>query len=83
MRKIKVEKENQINFGPQPIGEIMQKANLKPHDLVEASAEQITHKMVTRACKGRKLSARVKLKIQNAVNIAADSQYTLKDLFNY
>lgn len=82
-RKIKVAKENQLNFGTQPIAEIMQKASLKPHDLLEASTEQITHKMVTRACKGRKLSPRVKLKIQNAVNNATEKQYKLSDLFNY
>jgi hypothetical protein len=75
--------ENQLNFGSQPIAEIMEKANLKPHDLVEASTEQITHKMVTRACKGRKLSSKVKLKIQNALNNATKKQYKLSELFNY
>ena len=75
--------EEQLNFGPQPIVEIMEKAGLKPHDLVGASTEQITHKMVTRACKGRKLSSRVKLKIQNAINNATEKQYSLSDLFNY
>jgi len=75
--------ENQLNFGSQPIAEIMEKVNLKPHDLVEASTEQITHKMVTRACKGRKLSVKVKLKIQNAINLATEKQYSLSDLFNY
>ena len=75
--------ENQLNLGSQPITEIMEKASLKPHDLVEASTEQITHKMVNRACKGRKLSSKVKLKIQNAINNATEKQYTLKELFNY
>ena len=75
--------ENQLNLGPQPLAEIMEKANLKPHDLVDASTEQITHKMVTRACKGRKLSIRVKLKIQNAINEAIKKEYSLKELFNY
>jgi hypothetical protein len=75
--------ENTLNFGPQPIATILEQAKLKPHDLVEASTEQITHKMVTRACKGRKLSPKIKLKIQNALNLATKKEYTLKDLFNY
>jgi hypothetical protein len=79
----KMTTENKLNLGLQPIAEIMEKANLKPHDLVEASTEQITHKMVTRACKGRKLSSKVKLKIQNAINLATGKEYSLSDLFNY
>ncbi|MBW8014921.1 MAG: hypothetical protein FVQ82_01930 [Planctomycetes bacterium] len=75
--------ENQLNFGSQPIAKILEEKQLKPHDLVEASTEQITHKMVTRACKGRKLSPKVKLKIQNAINNATEKQYKLNDLFNY
>jgi hypothetical protein len=75
--------ENQLNLGPQPIAEILERKGLKPHDLVAASTEQITHKMVTRACKGRKLSSKVKLKIQNALNLTGEEEYTLKEIFNY
>ena len=75
--------ENELNFGAQPIAKIIEEKGFKPHDLVEASTEQITHKMVTRACKGRKLSQKVKVKIQNALNNATEKQYNLKDLFNY
>ncbi len=75
--------ENELNFGAQPIAEIMRSKELKPHDLVEASTDQITHKMVTRACKGRKLSPKVKLKIQNALNNATKGQYKQNELFNY
>lgn len=39
--------------------------------------------MVTRACKGRKLSRRVQLKILRVVNTAAGQDYKLKDLFTY
>ena len=78
-----METENQLNFGPQPIAKIMDDKGLKSHDLVEASTEQITHKMVSRACKGRKLTPKVKLKMQNALNNAAGGQYKLKDIFNY
>ena len=46
-------KDNKIelNFGEQPIRQIILKHNLKPHDLVEVSTEQITHRMVSRAQK--------------------------------
>ena len=75
--------EDQLDFGSQPIAKILEEKQLKSHDLVEASTEQITHKMVTRACKGRKLSPKVKLKIQNALNNATKKQYKLDELFNY
>ena len=71
------------NLGPQPIENILAKHNLSHHDIVAASTEQITHKMVNRACKGRKLSRRVQLKIVRAVNTAAEADYKLKDLFTY
>lgn len=71
------------NLGPQPIGQIMAKHQLKPHDLVAASAEQITHKMVARACKGRRLTRHVQTKIQTALNNAAQRSYALDDLFTY
>lgn len=71
------------DLGPQPIEGILAKHNLSHHDIVAASTEQITHKMVTRACKGRKLSRRVQLKIVAAVNTAAETDYKLKDLFTY
>jgi hypothetical protein len=71
------------DLGPQPIEAILTKHNLTNHDLVAASTEQITHKMVTRACKGRKLSRRVQLKIVRAVNTAAEADYKIKDLFTY
>ncbi len=71
------------NFGSQPISELMVRHNLKPHDLVAASTNQLTHKMVTRACKGRKLTVNAKSKVLDALNLATDKNYTLSDLFNY
>ena len=71
------------NLGPQPIIELLGKHKMTHHDLVAASTEQITHKMVTRACKGRKLSRRVQLKIRDALNAATEQAYTLSDLFTY
>ncbi|MHC4386198.1 MAG: hypothetical protein ACYSUG_04325 [Planctomycetota bacterium] len=75
--------ETEHNLGPQPIIELLQKHKLTHHDLVAASTEQITHKMVSRACKGRKLSRRVQLKLVNALNTATEQNYTFKDCFTY
>ena len=71
------------DFGEQPIAKIMALYGLKAHDLVENSTEQITHKMVSRAVNGRRLTPNVQYKILNAVNKAAGRRYRLKDLFNY
>ena len=71
------------NLGEQSITRILKEQNLKPHDLVAASEEHITHKMVARACKGRRLTKHVQAKIIRALNKAADTSYSKKDLFNY
>ncbi len=72
------------NLGPQPIIELMAKHNLKPHDLVAAAPEQqLTHKMVSRACKGRKLTEKTRVKVLKAITLATKQDYAMKDLFNY
>lgn len=71
------------NLGEQPIARIMASRGLKAKDLVAASTEQITHKMVSRACKGRWLTPHVKLKIRNALNTAAETEYAVEELFTY
>ena len=78
-------KDNKIerDLGEQPIKQIMVEHNLKPHDLIEISTEQITHRMVTRAGKGRRLTRHIQIKVLNALNKATNKIYVLKDLFNY
>ena len=71
------------NLGEQPISRIMVTSGLKPHDLVAHSDEQLTHKMVTRAMKGRRLTPHVQLKVRNALNNVVGKNYSLKDLFTY
>lgn len=71
------------NLGPQPLAELMTRLELKPHDLVSASKEQLTHKMVSRGCKGRRLTCRVQVKILNALNTLTKSTYQRADLFTY
>ena len=70
-------------LGQQPIAAIMAKQGIKPHDMVAASTEQLTHKMVSRACKGRILTPRVKVKVLNSLNCLTGQSYSLQDLFNY
>lgn len=76
-------KDIQRDLGEQPIAKIMAEQGLKPNDLVSNSAEQITHKMVSRAIKGRRLNLKIQYRVLNALNKAAGKQYALKDIFNY
>lgn len=72
------------NLGPQPITALMAAHQLKPTDLVRASAALLlTHKMVARACKGRRLTPHMQSKILQALNTASGGQYSLADLFTY
>ena len=71
------------NLGEQPIALLMREHKLKPHDLVAASPVEMTHKMVSRACKGRRLTMNTQTKVLAALNRAAGKNYTLRDLFNY
>ena len=71
------------NLGEQPIAHIMAEHDLRAQDLVRSSTEQITHKMVSRACKGRRLTPNVKSKIHNALSLAASKFYPMEELFTY
>lgn len=75
--------EIERNLGEQPIAVVMREQGLKASDLVQASEEQITHKMVSRACKGRRLTPNVQGKILRALSRATGRDYTMADLFNY
>ncbi len=75
--------EIERNLGEQPIARIMREYNLKAHDLVAASPVEMTHKMVARACKGRRLTLNTRSKVLAALNRATGKNYSLHDLFNY
>ncbi len=62
---------------------IMSEGGLKSQDLVAASTEQINHKMVARACKGRRLTPNVQVKILNALNAATGKEHALAELFTH
>ena len=71
------------NLGEQPLARLMAEQGLKAQSLVAASTEHITFKMVTRACKGRRLTPHVQDKILRALNQAAAKEYARSDLFTY
>ena len=73
----------EYDLGPQPVAKLMAEHGFKPNSLVSNSTEQLTHKMVSRAAKGRRLTPNIQRKVLNALNKAAGAQYLLKDLFNY
>lgn len=90
-RCIKMKSNFEKNLGEQPLAKIMaehaikgsKEHGLKAQDLVSISEEQITHKMIARAKKGRRLTLRVQCKILNVLNKVTGKNYLLKDLFNY
>ena len=74
-------------FQAQPLDKIMESLSLKNDDLVKASSEQLTHKQVQKARKGKPITANIKGKIVRALNAAikskdSDKEYFQKDLFN-
>lgn len=71
------------NLGEQPISAFLKELNVKTHDLVAASDEQITHKMVSKACKGRRLGKKVQARVIRALNKVSGNHYAKEDLFNY
>lgn len=75
--------EKNLNLGEQPLAAIMAELGLTRQDLIARSTEPMTFKMVARACKGRRLTTNVKLKILNALNKCSERQFVMTDLFNY
>ena len=77
------EDSNERNLGEQPMAGLMKEKGLERHDLVVASEENITHKMVARGCKGRRLTKNVQAKLIRAMNNATGESFSKGDLFNY
>ncbi len=71
-------------FGPQPLVDVLNRLGLESADLVAASTEQLSFKMVAKGCKGRRLTPNVKNKILSAIKaVRPEESIKLKDLFNY
>jgi hypothetical protein len=71
------------NLGEQPLAAILVEHNYKSSDLVSASSMQLTHKMVSRACRGRRLTSNTKNKIYQAINALVGTPLAMDDIFNY
>jgi hypothetical protein len=70
--------------GVQPLDALMTKLNFKNSDLVEHSTKQLSHKVVAKGRKGRRLTLNAQLKIMKALNkLQSEKRYSLDDLFNY
>ncbi len=73
-----------MDKGAQPLDKILKELGLQNSDLVEKSPDQLTHKMVAKGRKGRRLTLNAQLKILRALNARGlEKQYILSDLFNY
>ena len=72
------------DFGPQPLDCLLSSLELSNNDLVNASTQQLTHKVVAKGRKGRRLTLNAQNKILTALKAARpEKSFTLKDLFNY
>ena len=72
-----------MEAGQQPLDRFMDEADLKNNDLVNCSKEGLTHKQVSKARKGRRITRRIQIKILEAWNSLKDEDINLDDLFNY
>lgn len=73
-----------MELGVQPLDQFMASREWTNHDLVAASAQGLTHKMVAKGRKGRKLTWNVQSKILNAVTaLCPGESFEMKDLFTY
>lgn len=77
--------KNEMEKGLQPLDELMTRLNLKNSDLVEKSCEQLSHKVVAKGRKGRRLTLNAQMKILRALNASrsGSESFALNDLFNY
>ena len=72
-----------MEAGQQPLDRFMNEVDLKNNDLVKSSKEGLTHKQVSKARKGRRITLRMQKKVLFAWNSLRDEGCELDDLFNY
>lgn len=72
-----------MEAGQQPLDRFMNKADLKNNDLVKSSKEGLTHKQVSKARKGRRITLRMQKKVLCAWNALTGEEIGMNDLFNY
>jgi len=71
-------------LGIQPLDEVMSRLGFSNSDLVKISTEQLSHKMVQKGRKGRRLTPKIQHKILDALRaLKPEDNFALKDIFNY
>ncbi|MDG1498651.1 MAG: hypothetical protein P8N31_04915 [Planctomycetota bacterium] len=75
--------ELERNLGEQPLAGVMDENGYKSSDLVSASSLQLTHKMVGRARRGRRLTPNTKNKVHQAMAALLGRPIGMGELFNY
>ena len=81
--------KSERNLGEQPIAAKMAELGLSTHDVVSAWPAQLSHKSVSMACKGRRLTKHMQGVIVTAFNNAARAvkpdwtDLSKADLFDY
>ena len=78
----------QRDMGVQPIDAIMTEHGFKNHDVMQMNRGGLTHKHISKARKGRRLSPKLKVRVTAALNAlmkqsGVEKQFVPKDLFNY
>ena len=78
----------EMDAGPQPIDALLTELGLDNHALVAVSTDQLTHKVVAKARKGRRLTRHSQEKVQRAFETAVKGRDPevpcgMTDLFNY
>lgn len=77
-------KTGKSELGTQPLDALMTRLGLSNHTLVAVSTEQLSHKVVQKARKGRRLTPKAKTKILNALHhLLPENRFAHRDLFNY
>ena len=74
-----------MDAGTQPLDTVLAGLGLANGDLVAASTSQLTHKVVGKARRGRRLTAKAQLKVLEALNSTGveGTPFTVEQLFNY
>ena len=80
---VEVSENIEMESGPQPLDQLMLEGGYKNNDLVSISQDGLTHKQVSKARKGRRITRRIQMKILNAWNSLTGDDINLDDLFNY
>ena len=75
--------DNELEFGTQPLDEIMNERELKNHDIVAASKDGLTHKQVQKGRRGRRLTRNIQEKIATALSAKTGEPFSIRQLFTY